>query len=79
GGITKQSDTILMLIGVGMVGLLALRSVVSFVSQYFIGSLGQKVVYKFRKYIYKRLMGLPASFFDRHSTGQIISRLLYNV
>ncbi|MDE4956305.1 lipid A export permease/ATP-binding protein MsbA [Francisella tularensis subsp. holarctica] len=79
GGITKQSATILMLMGVGMVGLLALRSVGSFVSQYFIGSLGQKVVYKFRKDIYKRLMGLPASFFDKHSTGQIISRLLYNV
>ncbi|AJJ47820.1 lipid A export permease/ATP-binding protein MsbA [Francisella tularensis subsp. novicida] len=79
GGITKQSATILMLMGVGMVGLLALRSVGSFVSQYFIGSLGQKVVYKFRKDIYKRLMDLPASFFDKHSTGQIISRLLYNV
>ncbi|MDE4992411.1 lipid ABC transporter permease/ATP-binding protein, partial [Francisella tularensis subsp. holarctica] len=58
GGITKQSATILMLRGVGMVGLLALRSVGSFVSQYFIGSVGQKVVYKFRKDIYKRLMGL---------------------
>lgn len=43
GGITKQSATILMLMGVGMVGLLALRSVGSFVSQYFIGSLGQKL------------------------------------
>nr|Q47908.2 RecName: Full=ATP-dependent lipid A-core flippase; AltName: Full=Lipid A export ATP-binding/permease protein MsbA [Francisella tularensis subsp. novicida] len=79
GGITKQSATILMLMGVGMVGFIALRSVGSFVSQYFIGSLGQKVVYKFRKDIYKRLMDLPASFFDKHSTGQIISRLLYNV
>ena len=79
GGITKQSASILMLMGVGMVGLLALRSIGSFVSQYFIGSLGQKVVYKFRKDIYKRFMDLPASFFDKHSTGQIISRLLYNV
>lgn len=79
GGITKQSASILMLMGVGMVGLLALRSISSFISQYFIGSLGQKVVYKFRKDIYKRFMDLPASFFDKHSTGQIISRLLYNV
>ena len=79
GGITKQSASILMFVGVGMVGLLALRSIGSFVSQYFIGSLGQKVVYKFRKDIYKRFMDLPASFFDKHSTGQIISRLLYNV
>ncbi|MFV9973130.1 MAG: lipid A export permease/ATP-binding protein MsbA [Francisella endosymbiont of Hyalomma asiaticum] len=79
GGITKQSASILMLMGVGMVSLLALRSIGSFVSQYFIGSLGQKVIYKFRKDIYKRFMDLPASFFDKHSTGQIISRLLYNV
>ncbi|QWU99116.1 lipid A export permease/ATP-binding protein MsbA [Francisella salimarina] len=79
GDITKQSASILMLMGVGMVGLLTLRSVGSFLSQYFIGSLGQKVVYKFRKDIYKRFMNLPASFFDKHSSGQIISRLLYNV
>ncbi|GAB4221753.1 MAG: lipid A export permease/ATP-binding protein MsbA [Francisella sp.] len=79
GEVTKQSATVLMLLGVGMVGLLALRSVGSFISQYFIGSLGQKVVYKFRKDIYKRFMDLPASFFDKHSAGQIISRLLYNV
>lgn len=79
GDITKQSASILMLMGVGMVGLLTLRAVGSFLSQYFIGSLGQKVVYKFRKDIYKRFMDLPASFFDKHSSGQIISRLLYNV
>ena len=29
--------------------------------------------------IYKRFTDLPASFFDKHSSGQIISRLLYNV
>ncbi|KEI35265.1 lipid A export ATP-binding/permease protein MsbA [Francisella sp. W12-1067] len=79
GDITKQSGQILMLMGLGMVGLLGLRSIGSFISQYFIGSLGQKVVYKFRKDIYKRFTNLPASFFDKHSIGQIISRLLYNV
>ena len=79
GDITKQSASVLMLMGVGMVGLLILRAVGSFLSQYFIGSLGQKVVYKFRKDIYARFMNLPAKFFDKHSSGQIISRLLYNV
>ncbi|MED7788180.1 lipid A export permease/ATP-binding protein MsbA [Francisella sp. 19X1-34] len=79
GNVTKQSASILMLMGVGMVGLLTLRSIGSFLSNYFIGSLGQKVVYKFRKDIYKRFMDLPATFFDKHSSGQIISRLLYNV
>ena len=79
GDITKQSASILMLMGLGMVGLLTLRAVGSFLSQYFIGSLGQKVVYQLRKDIYKRFMNLPAKFFDKHSSGQIISRLLYNV
>lgn len=79
GDITKQSASMLMIMAVGMVILLGLRSLGSFLSQYFIGSLGQKVVYKFRKDIYKRFLDLPASFFDKHSSGQIISRLLYNV
>ncbi|AIT09439.1 lipid transporter ATP-binding/permease [Candidatus Francisella endociliophora] len=79
GDITKQSASMLMIMAVGMVILLGLRSLGSFLSQYFIGSLGQKVVYKFRKDLFKRFMDLPASFFDKHSSGQIISRLLYNV
>ena len=79
GDITKQSAKTLMLMGVGMVGLLTMRAIGSFVSQYFIGSLGQKVVYTFRKNIYKRFIDLPASFFDKYSTGKVLSRLLYNV
>lgn len=79
GDITQKSASVLMLMGVAMVFLLFLRAIGSFISEYFIGMLGQKVVYKFRKDIFKRFMNLPSSFFDKHSSGQILSRLLYNV
>jgi subfamily B ATP-binding cassette protein MsbA len=79
GDITQKSASVLMFMGVAMVFLLFLRAIGSFISDYFIGMLGQKVVYKFRKDIFARFMNLPSSFFDKHSSGQILSRLLYNV
>ena len=79
GEVTQQSAKMLMYLAVGLVGLLTMRSVGAFLSQYYIGVLGQKVVYKLRKDLYKRFMNLPSNFFDKHSSGQIISRLLYNV
>ncbi len=79
GDITQKSASVLMIMGLVMVLLLCMRAVGSFISDYFIGMLGQKVVYKFRKDIYARFMDLPSSFFDKHSSGQILSRLLYNV
>lgn len=79
GEVTQKSAKMLMYMAVGLVGLLTMRSVGAYLSNYFIGVLGQKVVYHLRKDMYARLLNLPAKFFDKHSSGQIISRMLYNV
>ncbi len=42
-------------------------------------SLSQKVVFKMRKDVFERLVDLPVGYFDRHQTGDIISRLTYDI
>lgn len=42
-------------------------------------SLSQKVVYKMRKDVFERLVDLPVGYFDRNQTGDIISRLTYDI
>jgi len=79
GGITAQSATKLKGIGIILLILFSIRGIGSFISSFFMGKLGQKVVYKFRKDLYERLLNLPAYFFDKYSSGKILSRILYNV
>ena len=41
--------------------------------------LSQKVVYKMRKQLFEKLTSLPLNFFDTTATGDIISRLSYDI
>ncbi|MDH8678305.1 ABC transporter ATP-binding protein [Fusibacter bizertensis] len=41
--------------------------------------LSQKVVYKMRKDVFDRLADLPVGYFDQHQTGDIISRVTYDI
>ena len=41
--------------------------------------LSQKIVYSMRKQLFEKLGRLPVSYFDNHQTGDIISRISYDI
>lgn len=41
--------------------------------------LSQKVIYQMRKDVFDRLADLPVGYFDQHQTGDIISRVTYDI
>ena len=41
--------------------------------------LSQKVVYNMRKDLFEHLVSLPVGYFDTHATGEIISRISYDI
>ena len=41
--------------------------------------LGQKIIYSMRKELFDHLTSLPVSFFDTHATGELISRISYDI
>ena len=41
--------------------------------------LSQKIVYTMRKQLFEKLSSLPVSYFDTHATGDIISRISYDI
>ena len=66
--------------GVMRYGLLLLgMAVVAMVSQYlqtlWMGGVGQRLVYRLRGQLFDKLQDLPLAFFQRHQTGDLISRL----
>lgn len=64
-------------------GLMLLFFTVSSVLSYGLSALmviiSQKIVFQMRKDVFEKLMRLPVRFFDSHQTGDIISRISYDV
>lgn len=60
-------------------GLLLAMYLMAFVTQYFqslwMGSVGQRVVYRARGEVFHKLQELPVAFFQQHQTGDLISRI----
>lgn len=64
-------------------GLMVLFYIASSVLSYLLAVLmihiSRKVVYRMRKDVFDRLMDLPVGYFDTHQTGDIISRISYDI
>jgi subfamily B ATP-binding cassette protein MsbA len=55
-----------------------LRGVGDFTQTYFMGYVGRHIVAGFRQDIFRRLMRLPIGYFDRRSSGALLSLLTFN-
>jgi subfamily B ATP-binding cassette protein MsbA len=54
------------------------RIVGNFTGVYSMEWVGRKVVADLRQELFNQYLNLPASYYDRHSSGQLISKLAYN-
>lgn len=41
--------------------------------------ISQKIVYTMRRQLFDKLMSLPVGYFDKHATGDIVSRISYDI
>jgi len=68
-----------LLLAAAIVGIFVLRGVLSFSSSYFLAWVGNRVVLDLRAAMFARLVRLPASFFDHHSSGAVLSKVAFDV
>jgi subfamily B ATP-binding cassette protein MsbA len=61
-----------------IIGMFLLRSIAYFLSNYYLTSVGRNIVRDFRKRIFAHLMHLPAGYYDKESSGKLLSTLIYN-
>jgi len=63
----------------GIIFLVSLtRMVGNFAGVYSMEWVGRKIIADLRQELFNRYVSLPATFFDRYSAGQLISKLAYN-
>lgn len=57
----------------------ALSALLSYILSVMMVHLGQRIVYTIRREVFERLTTLPVGYFDVHPTGDIISRISYDI
>lgn len=62
-----------------MIIMYALSALLSYALSVLMVNLSQKIIYKMRKDLSDKLLSMPVSFFDRHQTGDIVSRMSYDI
>ena len=77
-GFGKADHSFLKTMAVVVVGMIFLRGVSNFISNYCLAWVSGKVVMTMRRRLFKHLMFMPVSFFDRNSTGKLLSRITYD-
>ncbi len=64
---------------IAMIICYSLSAVLSYILAVIMIKLSQKIVFRMRKQLFEKLNRLPVTFFDQHPTGDIISRISYDI
>jgi subfamily B ATP-binding cassette protein MsbA len=78
GTFTHPDPRMTFLIPIALMVIFLGRGVGSFTQTYFMGYVGRQIVKRLRVEVFRSVLDLPAAYFDRASTGTLLSRLTYN-
>jgi subfamily B ATP-binding cassette protein MsbA len=79
GTFVERDPEILWLIPIGAPILFLLRGIGDYMSVYFPGYVGRQVIKSIRSALFRHYLDLPASYYDRSSSGTLLSRLTFNI
>ena len=75
----EKNSTMLLIIPSGIVLLFLAKGTCDYLQEYLMGFVGQKIIADIRNLVFKRVQIQPLSFFDKTSTGTIISRITNDI
>lgn len=76
--VDRNPDTI-RFIPLAIIGLFLIRGVTGFLSEYGMTWVGRRVINNLRHEMFQQMLRLPTTFYDKTSSGQLISKLTYDV
>jgi subfamily B ATP-binding cassette protein MsbA len=61
-----------------VLGVFALRGIMNFLTIYGLSWVGRSAIRDLRRDLFRHYLYLPAAYYDRHATGDLLSRLTFN-
>ena len=77
-GLSGKDPRVLFWMPFFVIGIVALRGICNFISDFFMAWVGNHVVMSLQRGVFGHLMGMPMSFFDKHNTGNLLSKVTYD-
>ena len=79
GGFIQRDPNVISLLPFGLFAIFIIRSFGIFLTIYFMAKVGRSLVFRLREMMFENLLDLPVSFYDKTSSGDIMSRISHNV
>ncbi|NOX77005.1 MAG: lipid A export permease/ATP-binding protein MsbA [Gammaproteobacteria bacterium] len=79
GSFVNRDPDIIRWLPFGLLGIFLVRGVAGFVSNYGMERVGRNIIRDMRRQMFARLMRLPTAYYDNNSSGQLTSKLIYDV
>jgi len=78
-GFVERDPNIIQLIPLAIIGLFLVRGLADFFTTYGLGWIARNVIKTLREQMFDKLLVLPAPFYDHSTSGQLMSKLVYDV
>jgi subfamily B ATP-binding cassette protein MsbA len=78
-GFAEQDELWVTYIPLFVIGVFLVRSVGNFAASYGFTWVGRKVINDLRRQVFNQYLVLPQKFYDAHSSGGLISRIIYDI
>src|SRR5262245_11451953 len=79
GSFVKRDMSQIHLVPIAIIGVFVLRGVFSYVGDYALAWVSNKVVLDLRNAMFARLLALPTRYYDDQSSGALLSKVAYDV
>ncbi len=79
GAFVEPDPRVLWMVPLGAILLFTLRGIGDYVSNYFPGWVGRQIIKSIRAELFAHYLRLPTRYYDAAASGQMLSRLTYNV
>ena len=79
GTFVHKDQAIMRMVPVIILVIFLIRGIATFISSYAINWVGNKLVMDLREEMFHKLLSLPTRYYDDHATGNLISKLTFDV
>jgi subfamily B ATP-binding cassette protein MsbA len=79
GSFVEKKPEVIRWLPFGLLGLFLVRGVASFIATYGMEHVGRNIIRDMRRQMFARLIRLPTAFYDHNLSGQLTSKLIYDV
>jgi len=79
GGFVERDAETIKWIPLMIIGIFLIRVIAAFAASYGMSVIGRNVIRELRKEMFFRLLSLPKSFYDKATTGELISKFSFDV